>query len=76
MRQALEPAHTQLLSQISKLPGGVKDIVDMRGDLLVSESCLQNEKWPVSIKNIMLILLVPFICTVVFNIHFLQGRAE
>ncbi|XP_027043887.1 malonyl-CoA decarboxylase, mitochondrial-like [Pocillopora damicornis] len=34
LRQALEPAHTQLLSQISKLPGGVKDIVDMRGDLL------------------------------------------
>ena len=35
LRQALEPAHIQLLSQISKLPGGVKDIVDMRNDLLV-----------------------------------------
>ncbi|KAJ7314879.1 hypothetical protein OS493_039066 [Desmophyllum pertusum] len=34
LRQALEPAHIQLLSQISKLPGGVKDIVDMRNDLL------------------------------------------
>ena len=37
LRQALEPAHIQLLSQISKLPGGVKDIVDMRNDLLVRE---------------------------------------
>ena len=37
LRQALEPAHIQLLSQISKLPGGVKDIVDMRKDLLVRE---------------------------------------
>ena len=35
LRQALEPAHIQLLSQISKLQGGVKDIVDMRNDLLV-----------------------------------------
>ena len=37
LRQALEPAHIQLLAQISKLPGGVKDIVDMRNDLLVRE---------------------------------------
>jgi len=36
LRQVLEPAHIQLLSQISKLQGGVKDIVDMRNDLLVS----------------------------------------
>lgn len=35
LRQVLEPAHIQLLSQISKLQGGVKDIVDMRNDLLV-----------------------------------------
>lgn len=35
LRQALEPAHIQLLSQISKLQGGVKNIVDMRRDLLV-----------------------------------------
>ena len=35
LRQTLEPAHIQLLSQISKLPGGVKNIVDMRCDLLV-----------------------------------------
>lgn len=35
LRQTLEPAHIQLLSQISKLQGGVKDIVDMRNDLLV-----------------------------------------
>ena len=35
LRQALEPAYIQLLSQISKLQGGVKDIVDMRNDLLV-----------------------------------------
>ena len=35
MRQALEPPYIQLLSQISKLWGGVKDIVDMRRDLLV-----------------------------------------
>ncbi|KAK2570748.1 Malonyl-CoA decarboxylase [Acropora cervicornis] len=34
LRQTLEPAHIQLLSQISKLPGGVKNIVDMRCDLL------------------------------------------
>ena len=36
LRQALEPAHIQLFSQISKLQGGVKNIVDMRSDLLVS----------------------------------------
>ena len=35
MRQSLEPPYIQLLSQISKLPGGVKNIVDMRRDLLV-----------------------------------------
>ena len=50
LRQALEPAHIQLLSQISKLPGGVKDIVDMRNDLLVREDFWftgegQNTSW-------------------------------
>ncbi|XP_078372842.1 malonyl-CoA decarboxylase, mitochondrial-like isoform X2 [Oculina patagonica] len=45
LRQALEPAHIQLLSQISKLPGGVKDIVDMRNDLLEG---LNEEQEPVA----------------------------
>lgn len=45
LRQALEPAHIQLLSQISKLQGGVKDIVDMRNDLLEG---LNDEKDPVA----------------------------
>lgn len=45
LRQALEPAHIQLLSQISKLQGGVKDIVDMRNDLLDG---LNDEKDPVA----------------------------
>ena len=42
LRQALEPGHIQLLSQISKLQGGVKDIVDMRNDLLVRRQSACN----------------------------------
>ncbi|XP_068755668.1 malonyl-CoA decarboxylase, mitochondrial-like isoform X1 [Montipora capricornis] len=45
LRQALEPAHIQLFSQISKLQGGVKNIVDMRSDLLEG---LNDEKDPVA----------------------------
>ncbi|XP_015759128.1 PREDICTED: malonyl-CoA decarboxylase, mitochondrial-like [Acropora digitifera] len=42
LRQTLEPAHIQLLSQISKLPGGVKNIVDMRCDLLEGLSDMKD----------------------------------
>ena len=46
LRQSLQPPHHWVFSQISRLSGGVKFLVDMRQDLLVSLWSLYDKHIP------------------------------
>ena len=37
LRHAIVPGHNKFFDRVSRLPGGLKFLIDMRHDLLVSE---------------------------------------
>ena len=56
LRQSLVPRYHQLFTQISRLEGGVKFLVDLRADILVLESLLVSYFFFLLLMNIYLAL--------------------
>ncbi len=46
LRQSLVPKYHQLFTQISRLEGGVKFLVDLRADIVVSRPSTRSEPEP------------------------------